>query len=254
MSQPILELRDVALRYRLAKQRIPSFKEYALHWLRGALVYEDLWALSRVSFTVAAGESVGLVGRNGAGKSTLLKVISGVLEPTRGSVVARGSIAPILELGTGFDYELTGLENVDLNALILGHRRREVTSRLAAIVEFSELDDFIRAPIRTYSTGMLARLGFSILTAWTPDVLILDEFFAVGDAEFALKCRDRIARLRAEGTTLIQVSHDPEIIRESCDRCLWLEGGEIRADGPPAEVLARYGESQAPPVQRDARG
>ena len=248
MSGPIIDLRDVSLCYRLAKQRIPSFKEYALHWLKGALSHEQLWALRDVSLQVHPGESVGIVGRNGAGKSTLLKVISGVLKPTSGRADVRGGVAPILELGCGFDPELTGIENIYLNGLLLGRTRREITATLGEIVAFSELRDFIRSPARNYSTGMLARLGFSILTAWTPDILILDEFFAVGDAEFAEKCRERLAGLRAAGTTLLQVSHVADVIHESCDRCVWLEAGQIRADGHPGEVLHQYAESTAAAV------
>jgi ABC-2 type transport system ATP-binding protein/lipopolysaccharide transport system ATP-binding protein len=240
MPEPVIELTDVSLCYRLAKQRIPSFKEYALHWVRGALSYEKLWALRDVTLRVDRGETLGIVGRNGAGKSTLLKVISRVLVPTQGRSLVRGRVAPILELGTGFDYELTGRENIFLNALLLGHSRRSIEERYDAIVEFSGLGDFIRSPVRNYSSGMLARLGFSILTAWTPDVLVLDEFLAVGDVHFLRKCEDRLQELKASGTTMLLVSHDPEAIRTHCKRCVWLEGGRLVADGPPDEVLARY--------------
>jgi ABC-2 type transport system ATP-binding protein/lipopolysaccharide transport system ATP-binding protein len=243
MPQPVIELQDVGLCYRLAKQRIPSFKEYALHWMRGALSYEELWALRKVTMRVDRGESVGIVGRNGAGKSTLLKVISSVLAPSTGNVLVRGRVSPMLELGSGFDFELTGQENVYLNALLLGHARREISERFDSIVEFSGLGDFIRSPIRNYSSGMLARLGFAILTAWEPDVLVLDEFLAVGDLHFVKKCQDWIEHVRARGTTLLLVSHDPEAVRQNCRRCLWLDGGRIRADGRPDEVLALYAES-----------
>jgi ABC-2 type transport system ATP-binding protein/lipopolysaccharide transport system ATP-binding protein len=241
----VLELRDVSLCYRLAKQRIPSMKEYALHWVRGALDYESLWALREVSLTVRRGESVGIVGRNGAGKSTLLKVASRVLEPTHGEVRVAGRVAPIIELGIAFDPELTGIENVYLSALLLGHRRREIAARLDEIVAFSELGDFLRAPVRSYSSGMQARLAFSILTAWPPDVLVLDEFFAVGDAAFEEKSRARIDALRRGGTTLLLVSHTLELVRESCGRCVWLESGRIRADGEPGDVLDRYAHETA---------
>jgi ABC-type polysaccharide/polyol phosphate transport system ATPase subunit len=240
MPAPVIELQDVSLCYRLAKQRIPSFKEYALHWVRGALTYEQLWALRDVSFSVSRGETLGIVGRNGAGKSTLLKVISRVLTPSRGRVAVRGRVAPILELGTGFDFELTGRENIFLNALLLGHARREIEQRYDAIVDFSGLGDFIRSPVRNYSSGMLARLAFSILTAWTPDVLVLDEFLAVGDVHFLRKCQDRIEQLKAAGTTLLLVSHLSDAILGNCRRCIWLEGGGLVADGAPAEVLERY--------------
>jgi ABC-2 type transport system ATP-binding protein/lipopolysaccharide transport system ATP-binding protein len=245
---PVVQLFDVSLCYRLAKQRIPSLKEYALHWVRGALVYEQLWALKDVSFSLAAGDRLGVVGSNGAGKSTLLKVISGVLKPVRGRAEVCGRVAPILELGIGFDYELTGDENIYLNALFLGHSRREVDARYKDIVEFSGLGDFIRAPVRNYSSGMLARLGFSIVTAWVPDVLILDEVLAVGDVHFVKKCEERLAAFRRAGTTLILVSHALESIQRNCNRCLWLEAGQVRADGPPSEVLPRYLGSEAPAI------
>jgi ABC-2 type transport system ATP-binding protein len=240
MSRPVIELQDVSLCYRLAKQRIPSFKEYALHWMRGALTYEKLWALRDLNLRVEPGESLGIVGRNGAGKSTLLKVISRVLPPSAGRVTVHGRVAPILELGTGFDYELTGQENIFLNALLLGHSRKEIQERFDAIHEFSGLGDFIRSPIRNYSSGMLARLAFSVLTAWTPEVLVLDESLAVGDVHFVKKCEERIDQLRAQGTTLLLVSHLADAVRAHCRRCVWLDGGRIRADGRPDEILALY--------------
>ncbi len=238
----VIELQDVSLCYRLAKQKIPSLKEYAIHFVKGSLAYEKLWALKGVSLSVTDGETVGIVGRNGAGKSTLLKVISGVLKPTKGRLWRRGWVAPILELGTGFDFELTGYENVYLNALLLGRQRKEIDERLDEIVAFSGLDDFIRSPIRNYSSGMLARLGFAIATAWKPDVLILDEVLAVGDARFLKRCEQRIEEFRRAGTTILIVSHDSEAVRKNCRRCLWLERGELRADGPTDEILARYRE------------
>jgi ABC-2 type transport system ATP-binding protein/lipopolysaccharide transport system ATP-binding protein len=254
MPEPELRIRleEVALCYRLAKQRIPSFKEYAIHWMRGSLSYEKLWALRDISLTVRQGETVGIVGRNGAGKSTLLKVISRVLKPTAGRAEMRGSLAPILELGTGFDYELTGIENVFLNALLLGRSRQEIDERLESIVEFSGLGDFIRAPIRNYSSGMQARLGFSIATAWIPEILILDEVLAVGDAAFTDKCEDRIRRFHDAGTTVLMVSHNPEAVRENCTRCIWLDAGRLRADGATEEVLDLYHNAGTEPDQRAA--
>ncbi|MFW6012118.1 MAG: ABC transporter ATP-binding protein [bacterium] len=240
-DRPIVELRDISLCYRLAKQKIPSLKEYAIHFVRGALAYEELWALRDVSLSIAEGETVGIVGRNGAGKSTMLKVISGVLKPTRGKVRRRGWVAPILELGTGFDFELTGQENIYLNALLLGRQRREIDERLDEIVEFSGLRDFIRSPIRNYSSGMLARLGFSIATAWKPDLLILDEVLGVGDARFLKRCEQKIGEFREAGTTILIVSHDPESVRKNCRRAVWLEQGKLALDGPTDEVLDAYG-------------
>jgi ABC-2 type transport system ATP-binding protein len=240
-SAPVqIELAGVSLRYRLAKTRLPSIKEYLIHFLRGALDYEELWALRGIELTVRRGETLGIVGRNGAGKSTLLKVISRVLKPTAGRATVNGSVAPILELGTGFDYELTGLENVYLNALLLGRSRREIRDKVDDIVDFSGLGDFIRAPIRNYSSGMLARLGFSIATAWLPDILILDEVLAVGDAAFTEKCEERIRRFHDAGITVLMVSHSPIAIRKNCSRCIWLDAGQLRAQGATEEVLAAY--------------
>ncbi|HVS01942.1 MAG TPA: ABC transporter ATP-binding protein [Thermoanaerobaculia bacterium] len=235
-----VHLDGVSLCYRLAKQRIPSLKEYAIHLVKGALVYDALWALQEIDLHVRAGESVGIVGRNGAGKSSLLKVISRVLAPTRGTVSVTGRVAPLLELGTGFDTELTGLENIYLNALLLGRRRREVQQQIDGIVAFSELEDFVRAPIRTYSSGMVARLAFAIATAWVPEVLILDEVLAVGDAAFQRKCLQRMAEFRRQGTTVLMVSHTSSSILEQCDRCIWLHQGRLMADGAPDDVVARY--------------
>jgi homopolymeric O-antigen transport system ATP-binding protein len=251
MPRPAIDLREVSLCYRLAKQKMPSFKEYALHWMRGALTYEQLWALRDVSLRVDRGESLGIVGRNGAGKSTLLKVISRVLKATSGRAVITGRVAPILELGTGFDFELTGQENIFLNALLLGHPKREIEQRYDGIVDFSGLADFIRTPIRNYSSGMLGRLAFSVLTAWTPDILVLDESLAVGDVHFVKKCEHRIAELQGQGTTLLLVSHIAESVRAHCRRCIWLESGHLRADGRPDEVLAVYEESGEVAVEAD---
>jgi ABC-type polysaccharide/polyol phosphate transport system ATPase subunit len=258
MSEPLraapqpelrIELQEVSLCYRLAKQRIPSIKEYLIHFMKGSLSYEKLWALRDVSFRVQSGEVMGIVGRNGAGKSTLLKVISRVLKPD-GRVTVRGMVSPILELGTGFDHELTGFENVYLNGLLLGRSRREIDEKLEDIIHFSGLGDFIRTPIRNYSSGMLARLGFSIATAWVPDILILDEVLAVGDAAFTEKCERRMQEFHDAGTTVLLVSHSAEAVRKNCTRCLWLDAGRLRADGPTEEVLEMYAHAGTDPDQR----
>jgi ABC-2 type transport system ATP-binding protein len=248
-----VRLDDVSLCYRLAKQRIPSIKEYAIHWMKGALSYEKLWALREVSFEVRRGEILGIVGRNGAGKSTLLKVISRVLKPTLGRLTVSGRVAPILELGTGFDYELTGLENIYLNALLLGRVRREIEEKVDEIVDFSGLGDFVRSPVRNYSSGMLARLGFSIATAWVPDLLILDEVLAVGDASFTKKCEERMRRFHDAGTTVLMVSHSAAAIADNCSRAVWLDAGRVRFLGEAREVLAHYAsEHGTEPVERQA--
>jgi ABC-type polysaccharide/polyol phosphate transport system ATPase subunit len=253
MEDVVIRLDKVSLCYRLAKQRIPSLKEYAIHLVRGALSYEKLWALRDVDLTVRRGETLGIIGRNGAGKSTLLKVVSRVLKPSRGTAVVLGRIAPILELGSGFDYELTGLENVYLNALLLGHTRREIEEKVEEIVDFSGLGDFIRSPLRNYSSGMQARLGFAIATAWVPDILILDEVLAVGDITFTERCEARLRRFHDAGATLLSVSHVTSAILTNCARCLWLDDGRIRADGPSQEVVNLYlREHGTEPVDHEA--
>jgi ABC-type polysaccharide/polyol phosphate transport system ATPase subunit len=240
MDDLSIRLETISLCYRLAKQRVPSIKEYAIHFLRGSLSYEQLWALRDIDLTVRRGETVGIVGRNGAGKSTLLKVISKVLKPTKGSARINGRIAPILELGSGFDYELTGLENVYLNALLLGHTKREIQAKVDEIVDFSGLGDFIRSPLRNYSSGMQARLGFSIATAWVPDILILDEVLSVGDATFTSRCEERIRSFHDSGATVLIVSHATQAILKNCTRCIWLDDGVMKADGAALEVVNLY--------------
>ncbi len=235
-----IRLDAVSICYRLARQRFSSVKDYAIHWMRGALVYEQLWALENVTLRIAAGESVGVVGRNGAGKSTLLKVVSRVLKPARGTVAVAGRVAPLLELGAGFDHELTGMENVYLNGLLLGRTRAEITAKRDEIVAFSGIAAFIDSPVRSYSNGMRARLGFAIATAWVPEILLIDEVLAVGDAVFMRQCEERMRAFRASGTTVVLVSHDLDAVRETCTRCIWLDGGRIAADGAPSAVLDRY--------------
>lgn len=252
VQDSVIRLEEISLCYRLAKHRIPSLKEYAIHFVRGALSYEKLWALRDVSLTINRGETLGIVGRNGAGKSSLLKVISRVFKPTTGRIEVTGSLAPILELGTGFDFELTGIENIYLNALLLGHKRRGIDEKLEEIIEFSGLGDFVRSPIRSYSSGMLSRLGFSIATAWVPDILILDEVLAVGDSSFTEKCERRINRFHEAGTTVLLVSHNAAAIRKNCTRCIWLDAGRLRADGQTEEVLDLYRNAGTEPDERAA--
>jgi ABC-type polysaccharide/polyol phosphate transport system ATPase subunit len=243
----VIELRDVSVRYRVPRERVPTFKEFAIRWMRRNLVFEVLDAVSHVSLRVGRGESVGIVGRNGAGKSTLLKVIARVLRPSEGSVAVRGRVAPLLELGAGFDLELTGRENVFLNGALLGRTRRDMVQRFDEIVAFAELHDFIDAPLRTYSTGMVARLGFAIATDVEADVLLVDEALAVGDLEFQHKCMERIRGMRRGGASLVLVSHDPETVRALCERVVWLDGGHVVAAGAPGEVLDGFVSGHVPP-------
>ncbi len=242
MTTPIINLQGVSVRYRLPKERIRTLKEYVIKSLRRRVEYEDLWALKNVHLQVWPGEMLGIIGRNGAGKSTLLKLVAKVMKPTAGSVTVQGKVVPLIELGTGFDLELTGRENIYLNGSILGRNRREMAAKYDRIVAFSELAEFLESPVRAYSSGMVARLGFAIATEVDPTILILDEILGIGDLGFQRKCLARIKTFRAMGTTILFVSHSLEQVRTWCDRCLWLERGEVQACGETAEVTARYEE------------
>jgi ABC-type polysaccharide/polyol phosphate transport system ATPase subunit len=239
-SESAVQLDNVSVRYRVPQERIGTFKEYAIRRLQGRVGYNEFWALRDVNLRVSQGEILGIVGRNGAGKTTLLKVIARVLRPTRGRVRVRGHLAPLLDLGAGFHPELTGRENVFLNGSLLGNTQREIRERLTEILGFAELQDFIDAPLRTYSSGMIARLGFAVATAWRPDILILDEVLAVGDEAFQHKCRIRLEGFRNGGTTVLLVSHSAEMIRSMCREAIWLDHGTVKAWGPADEVTQQY--------------
>lgn len=240
MSKTMIEVSDVTMRFRLNNDKILSLKEFVTTALRGKLSYNEFTALDHVSFTVKRGETIGLIGRNGAGKSTMLKVISGILKPTEGSVVCHGNVVPMLELGSGFDMDLTGQENIFLNGAILGYGEEFLKAKYEEIVAFSELGRFIEVPIRNYSSGMLARLAFSIATVVQPEILIVDEILSVGDAQFQEKSRKRMLELMGGGTTVLFVSHSIEQVREMCKRVVWLEGGIVEADGFADEVCQQY--------------
>lgn len=231
---------EVSLRFKIDKNRASSLKEYVVRRLRRDLSSEDFWALQKVSFAAEKGDVVGIVGHNGAGKSTLLKVISGIMKPTYGSVKVYGSIVPMLELGSGFDPELSGRENIYLNGAILGYSQKFLEEKYEKIIEFSELGDFIEAPLRTYSSGMLARLAFSVACIVEPEILIVDEILSVGDADFQEKSRARMMELMTGGTTVFFVSHSLKQIRQMCSKVVWLEHGQIQAIGKTEDVCDRY--------------
>ena len=236
----MITLNRVGLCYRMPKDKIQSMKEYLVALARGRLRYNSIFALSDVSFSVGRGEVLGIVGSNGAGKSTLLKVIAGILTPTSGELRVKGRVVPMLELGSGFDDDLTGRENIFLNGAILGYSEQFLRERFDEIVEFSGLYDFLDVPVRNYSSGMVMRLAFSIASMVEPDVLIVDEILAVGDARFQEKSYTRMLELMHRGTAVLLVSHDLGQIRRLCDRVLWLEGGRVRRLGDTQEVCDAY--------------
>ena len=238
--ETMIEVRDVSMRFRMANDRISSIKEYAIARLRGKLKYNEFEALKHVSFDVKRGEVMGLIGHNGAGKSTLLKVISGILKPTEGSVIVRGNVAPMLELGSGFDFDMTGRENIFLNGAILGYSEEFLKSKYEEIVAFSEIGPFIDMPLRNYSSGMVARLAFSVATVVVPEVLIVDEVLAVGDADFQEKSRKRMMELMSGGTTVLFVSHSMDQIRQMCNRVVWLERGRVTMFGNVQTLCEEY--------------
>ena len=236
----MIEAKQISVCYRMTYDRVQSIKEYLVQLFKGQIKYEEFWALKNVDFFLEKGSVLGIVGHNGAGKSTLLKVISGILKPTQGSVQIQGTIVPMLELGSGFDFDLTGRENIFLNGAILGYSESFLKEKSEEIIEFSELGQFIDVPLRNYSTGMVMRLAFSIATVVQPDILIVDEILAVGDAAFQEKSKKRMLELMGGGTTVLFVSHSLEQIREMCDKVLWLEHGEMKMFGDTKEVCDAY--------------
>lgn len=239
-TAPIIEVKNVSMRFNLAKERTDTVKEYIVKLLKRQLMFNEFYALKNVSLTIHKGEAVALIGANGSGKSTLLKCIAGVLYPTSGSIEVRGSIAPLIELGAGFDPDLTARENIYLNGAVLGHDRKFMDEHFKSIVDFAELWEFIDVPVKNFSSGMVARLGFSIATEVSADILVVDEILAVGDFRFQQKCKERMAEMMKGGTTLLFVSHSEEQVKELCQKAVWLEHGRIVFCGDVIEAFSKY--------------
>lgn len=237
---PIIEVKNVSMRFNLATEKTDTIKEYFVKLLKRQLMFNEFYALRDVSLTVNKGEAVALIGANGSGKSTLLKCIAGVLYPTTGSIEVRGSVAPLIELGAGFDPDLTARENIYLNGAVMGHDRKFMDAHFQSIVDFAELWEFIDVPVKNFSSGMVARLGFSIATEVRADILIVDEVLSVGDFRFQEKCEKRMADMMENGTTLLFVSHSAEQVRQLCKKAVLLEKGRVKMFGDVNEVCDAY--------------
>jgi ABC-2 type transport system ATP-binding protein/lipopolysaccharide transport system ATP-binding protein len=236
----VIEVNNVSMCFNMNREKILSLKEYLIKLFKNELRFEEFWSLQDISFSINRGEIFGIIGLNGAGKSTLLKIIAGIIKPTKGEVNIRGSIAPLIELGAGFDLELTARENIYLNGAILGYSKDFINSKFDEIVEFAELNDFIDVPIKNFSSGMTARLGFSIATLVNPDILIVDEILSVGDYKFQEKCYDRINNMVKKGTTILLVSHAIDLIKKMCTNVLWLDHGKIKGIGHAKDVIIEF--------------
>jgi len=249
---PAIVVRDVWKKFRRPHIRVTSVKEAVVRFLRGQTGYDDFWALKGISFDVPAGQTVGVIGPNGSGKSTLFAMLARVLEPTKGVVKVEGRICPLLELGIGFHPELSGRDNVYLNGSLLGLSHRQVEERYQSIVDFAELPEAMEAPVKTFSTGMVVRLGFSVAVHVDPDVLLVDEVLSVGDEHFQHKSFARMHQFKERGKTIFVVSHDLAAVQNLCERAVWIEYGEMRMDGPSEEVVAAYRAAVAEAERRAA--
>jgi len=236
----VVSVKNVSMKFNLGQEKIDNLKEYVIKLLKKQLMYNEFWALSDISLEVKRGEVFGIVGYNGSGKSTLLKVISGVMKPTKGSVSVSGTMAPLIELGAGFNPDLTGRENVFLNGAILGYKKNKLQECFDEILEFSELGKFIDVPIKNYSSGMVARLAFSIATIVDPEILIVDEVLSVGDYKFQEKCQNKLKSMIQNDTTVLFVSHSIKQVEELCDRVAWIDKGNLKAIGPSKEICEMF--------------
>ncbi len=242
MRVEVLKVDHVGMKFNLSKEKVDNLKEYVIRWLKKELTYNEFWALKDVSFSLQKGDRLGILGLNGAGKSTLLKVVAGVLKPTEGTVMTKGKIVPLLELGAGFDKEYTGAENIYLYGAVLGYSRKFVEQKFDEIVEFSGLGEFIDVPLKNYSSGMKSRLGFSIATVVDPEILILDEVLSVGDVKFRKKSEKKIMDMFDDGVTVLFVSHSLAQVKRLCNKAILLERGKIIASGDIEEVSKIYEE------------
>lgn len=242
MSKPAIVVDNMSMMFNLNKEKVDNLKEYFIKLVTRKLHFTEFWALKNISFTVEKGERVGVLGFNGAGKSTLLKVIAGVLKPTEGSVKVNGIIAPMLELGAGFDLNYSGRENIFLYGATMGYSRKFIEEKYDEIVAFSELGDFIEVPVKNYSSGMRARLGFAIATAVEPEILILDEVLSVGDAKFRQKSEAKVRSMFDKGTTVLFVSHSTQQVLNICNKAIILDHGKLIAQGDAKEICAKYNE------------
>ncbi|MBQ6235433.1 MAG: ABC transporter ATP-binding protein [Clostridia bacterium] len=236
----VIRIKHASVRFNIAGERVDNLKEYFIKLVKRELRFKEFYALKDINLVIQKGESWALIGSNGAGKSTLLKLICGILTPYEGTVSVKGEIAPLIELGAGFDPNLTAKENIYINGAILGHSRKFMKEQYEKIVEFAELEDFMELPIKNYSSGMRARLGFAVATVVDPDILIVDEALAVGDAAFQAKCRKRIRELLDHGTTLLYVSHAKAPVMELCEHAVWLDHGEMKKIGSTKHVYWAY--------------
>lgn len=239
-EEVIISVEHVSMRFSLSSEKFDSFKEYVIKSIKRQVSFDEFWALKDVSFDIKKGDAVGLIGLNGSGKSTMLKIIAGVLKPTKGTVSVRGNIAPLIELGAGFDMDLTARENVFLNGALLGYSRNEMEKEYSGIVEFSELQDFMNVPVKNFSSGMVSRLAFAIATIGCPDILIVDEALSVGDFRFQEKCEKRIGAMMDKGTTILFVSHSLDQVKRICKRIVWMDHGTVKMTGVTEEVCNIY--------------
>lgn len=239
-ADSIISIENASVRFNLASEKIDSLKEYFIKIMKRQLMFQEFFALKNINFEVKPGESWGIIGVNGSGKSTLLKLVCGILKPHTGTVSMRGSIAPLIELGAGFDPDLTARENIYLNGAVLGYSKKFMNEKFDEIVDFAELEGFLNVPIKNYSSGMSARLGFSIATMVRPQILIVDEILAVGDYAFQKKCELRMNEMLSGGTTLLYVSHSHESVMKLCKNALWLDKGEVKMRGDVNDVCGAY--------------